>query len=168
MKIVYSNNSPLGYWSMIPIAEEAYRLFLAGDCSHEEMLTKHCLGWSAIDHSRAYIYIVGAVVPDPGPRARVMLDWLKLIADLLQGITIKGFCGYPSREAGYKLFEKFGFTKSELRIDDEPIFFLDNDGISQLAVAVERELESKQSRIPLWNMEDKRKFYQTLKVRKYR
>jgi hypothetical protein len=170
MKLVCSANGPTGYWSLIPTNESAYRLFLEGKQSHEQMLTEHCLPWTSVDQSNAYIYVVGAVEPTGNPvlATYVMLDWIAFISDLLQHMSIKGFCGYPSRDNGYRQFEKFGFTKSDVLIDndpEQPIFLMEGDRIKQFKTALDMELESKRNRVPLWDKEDRREFYKLLRFK---
>lgn len=180
MKIVYYANEPVGYWSLIPTTKDAYKSFLAGESSHEEMLTRHCVAWSLSGRDEAYLYIVGAVVPleleaanrppdlfDNLIRGRVLIDWCAFIAALFEHMNIKGICGYPSREYGYELLQKFGFAKSAVLIgqdENQPIFSLDESQMSHFRKSLDRFSGSQARHAPVWQAEDKRKFFDIYRI----
>jgi hypothetical protein len=174
MKVVYELGEPVGYWSLIPTTRDAYQSFLSGTGSHEEMLAKRCVQWFAVKEKEAYLYIVGAVVPgelESANRLRwklisggLLIDWCVFISALLVRTRIRGICGYPSREHGYELFEKLGFMKSSVLIGldgSQPIFSLDERRMDHFRQSLSRFTDSSGSRVPIWDVEDKRIFFDT-------
>lgn len=170
MKIIYRNGDAEGYWSLIPVTEGAYKEFLKGHYSHGQMLSDHCLPWTEVQQASAFIYIVGAVVRHKSPglgkriERQVILDWLAFIVRLLERINVRGMCGYPSRDSGQKLFEKFGFKSSGVLIDNDPkqpIFYLRADLVTSLKARLNNILAGN-AEIPEWDSQDQNDFWHAL------
>jgi hypothetical protein len=179
MKLVYYLHEPVGYWSVIPIEAATFENFIRGQSSHVDMLTKHCLDWHSVNPDAVYLYIVGAVVPIRSAHqdakqsllqtlisGRVILDLCRFGHELLEHVTVKGVCGYPSRTGGYQLFRKtVAFEKLQTLIDQDemqPVFAILENRMSLLKEHLALRLKKSIPKAPLWDSHDRRRFLHML------
>ncbi len=127
---------PIGYWAVIPIAKDTFNRFIkggAGEITHGEMLRDHALAWSEVRPNEVRLYIIGAVVPVPEGRNkrensllqkmiswRVLLDSFQFGIELMDRLTLRAVCGYPSRTGGYTTLDAMGLMKTKVCIAGDP------------------------------------------------
>jgi hypothetical protein len=127
---------PIGYWGVIPIAKETFNRFIKGGewgITHGEMLNNHALPWTAVRPSEVRLYIIGAVVPVAEGRNRressllqkmiswrVLLDSFQFGIELMDRLTLRAVCGYPSRTGGYSTLDAMGLARTKVYIGGDP------------------------------------------------
>ncbi len=178
MKLVFDfSKRPVGYWSVIPVSRASFSAFVENRCSHEEMLTRHCVGWDAVDPGAAFLYVVGAVVPPEGAAgqgyaaapsilsSRVLLD-LFSFADLLScSVAVRGVCGYPSRTGGRQILKKLGFAESGGYVGGDsrqPVCYYDEGRMRALRNLLSHYLSGKSEAAPEWDKDDRDRFFSIL------
>ena len=173
LKVVYDDTgSPVGYWSATPIDAHSFDEFCRGHRSHRKMLRKASLPWSSIGEAPGHLYIVGAVVPlAKGTGAatahrmisrRVLLDSFSFAVELMSHVTIRGVCGYPSRNAGAGILRKLELQETTVFVDNDPfqpIFVISDE---QQVLRLRNNLQAFCNRwrglIPSWDSEDRSRF----------
>jgi hypothetical protein len=183
MKVVYDFfGAPIGYWSVIPIARETFNRFIRGGqggLTHGELLRDHALAWSSIRPPDVRLYIVGAVVPVPDGRNqransllqkmiswRVLLDSFQFGIELMDRLSVRGVCGYPSRTGGYTTLDSMGLTRTKVCIADDPkqpIFSMTcSRHLSRVRERLSFFVQNHANEVPVWDAQDRARFLQQL------
>lgn len=138
---------------------------MKGELTHEKVLTKHVLRWESVVGSEVFLYVVGIVVPSAGQyvSGRVLLDMFSFGIDIMDHLDIAGIFGYPSRNAGYEIFEHMGFSNSGVIVDNDegqPVFYVPEvDGhLARVKHAFSEYVCKEFKRVPIWNENDRRRF----------
>lgn len=176
-KIIYvhENNQarPLGYWGLIPIDIVAFKSFLRGKISHEEMLMEETRDWCEIDPANTYIYVIGAVLPDAAHAAsplerwyvkimssRILIDMFEFAEVISSLFAFKGICGYPSQTGGADIFSKLSFRQNGVYIDgdeSQPVSYVAEEEIERLLREI-RYYTEKHGHLVYWEEPDKERF----------
>jgi hypothetical protein len=180
MKVVYDFfGEPIGYWAVIPIAKETFNRFIkggAGGITHGEMLRDHALAWSDVQPTEVRLYIVGAVVPvldGRNQRAnsllqkmiswRVLLDSFQFGIALMDRLTLRAVCGYPSRSGGYTTLDAMGLTRTKVCIAGDPrqpIFSMTcSRQLSRVRDRLSFFVRNHAYEVPVWDSQDRDRFF---------
>jgi hypothetical protein len=179
MKVVYDLfGEPIGYWAVIPIARETFNRFIKagkGGITHGEMLRDHALAWSDVQPTEVRLYIVGAVVPVPDGRNhransllqkmiswRVLLDSFQFGIALMDRLTLRAVCGYPSRTGGYTTLDAMGLTRTKVCIagdPKQPIFSMTcSRHLSRVRDRLGFYVRNHANEVPVWDSQDRDRF----------
>jgi hypothetical protein len=183
MKVVYDLfGEPIGYWAVIPIARETFNRFIKGGkqgITHAEMLRDHTLAWSEVRPTEVRLYIVGAVVPIPDGRNhransllqkmiswRVLLDSFQFGIDLMDRLTLRAVCGYPSRTGGYTTLDAMGLYRTKVCIagdPKQPIFSMTcSRHLSRVRDRLGFFVRNHANEVPIWDARDREHFFKQL------
>jgi hypothetical protein len=185
MKVVYDLfGEPVGYWAVIPIAHETFNRFIKGGdegIAHGAILKDHALDWSEVRPGEARLYIVGAVVPVPDGRDhrassllqkliswRVLLDSFQFGIELMDRLTVRAVCGYPSRTGGYTTLDAMGLTRTKVCIAGDPrqpIFSMTcRRHLGRVRDRLNFFLKNHANEVPVWDANDRDRFFSRLGV----
>jgi hypothetical protein len=180
MKVVYDLfGEPIGYWAVVPIAKETFNRFIKGGeqgITHAEMLQDHALSWSAVQRAEVRLYIIGAVVPVPEGRNqreysllqkmiswRVLLDSFQFGIELMDRVTLRAVCGYPSRTGGYTTLDAMGFAKTKVCIAGDPrqpIFSMTcSRHLTRVRDRLAFFIRNHAHEVPVWDPGDRLQFF---------
>jgi hypothetical protein len=177
MKVVHDVfGEPIGYWAVVPIVKETFNWFIRGGISHAEMLRDHVVNWSAVPAGDVHLYIIGAVVPVPAGRVRrensllqkliswrVLLDSFQFGIELMDRLTLRGVCGYPSRTGGFTTLEAMGLMKTKVCIagdPSQPIFSMTcRRHLSRVRERLSFFVRNHANDVPVWEPRDREQFY---------
>jgi hypothetical protein len=180
MKVVYDVfGEPIGYWAVVPIAKDSFNRFIkggAGGITHGEMLRDHALAWSAVRPGEVRLYIIGAVVPVPEGRNkrensllqkmvswRVLLDSFQFGIELMDRLTLRAVCGYPSRTGGYTTLDAMGFIRTKVCIAGDPLQPIFSMTCSRHLARVRERLgffvRNHATEVPVWDAQDRQQFF---------
>jgi hypothetical protein len=180
MKVVYDLfGEPIGYWAVIPIARETFNRFLQGGqagITHGELLRSHALAWSEVAPTEVRLYIIGAVVPiaaGRNPREnsllqkiiswRVLLDSIQFGVELMDRLTLRAVCGYPSRTGGYTTLDAMGLTKTKVCIagdPKQPIFSMTcSRHLNKVRERLGFFVRNHPNEVPIWDSRDRDRFF---------
>lgn len=183
MKVVYDVfGEPIGYWAVIPIAKDSFNRFIKGgegEITHGEMLRDHALAWSEVQPAEVRLYIIGAVVPVAEGRNkrensllqkmiswRVLLDSFQFGIELMDRLTLRAVCGYPSRTGGYTTLDAMGLTKTKICIAGDPKQPIFSMTCSRHLTKVRDRLgffvRNHPNEVPVWDTRDRDQFFRQL------
>ncbi|MBL3528737.1 MAG: hypothetical protein JMN27_11205 [gamma proteobacterium endosymbiont of Lamellibrachia anaximandri] len=183
MKVVFDfTGTPIGYWGVVPVAEETYHSFLDNKISHEEILTRDALGWRSIDRDNVYLYIIGIAVPPKGEKrsdedhrnsGKVMGDLVAFVLFLLARLKVKGVFVYPSTQNGLrtlkhlkrsKRLNHFKSLSTGVNIGGnakQPLYFVEEQNIERFRGELDGLLSTIKG-LPIWDEQEKNRFLQLL------
>jgi hypothetical protein len=173
---------PIGYWAVVPIAKETFHRFIKGGdrgITHAEMLRDHALAWSAVRPEDVRLYIIGAVVPVPAGRNqrensllqkmiswRVLLDSFQFGIELMDRLSLRAVCGYPSRTGGYTTLDAMGFMKTKVCIagdPKQPIFAMTcSRHLKRVRDRLGFFVRNHSNEVPVWDARDRDQFFRQL------